>query len=250
MLTTRNIAVAILLVIGITFALTNAVPQNPAYHLFADSRAYFGVSNFWNVATNLSFLFAGAWGLLVTARMQDGSTGRTHYRVFFAGLVLTAFGSAWYHLSPDNASLGWDRLAMTIAFAGLFPAVLAEYVSARLAGTMLVVMLVAGPASVGYWQWTELAGAGDLRPYAVVQFVPMLTILAILVFTKNRNDVSNAFYWLLSLYFAAKVFEARDSLTLDAIGMSGHSIKHLISGFAAVPLVLALRRRTSGGTDS
>lgn len=247
MLTTRNTTIAILLLIAASFALTNAVPQDPAYHLFADTRTLLGIANFWNVASNVSFLVVGLWGLMVARRLQHEGTGRLAYLVFFAGLVLTAVGSSWYHLSPDNASLGWDRLTMTIAFAGLFPAVLAEYVSDRVARTMLSLMLIAGPASVGYWQWTEAAGAGDLRPYAVIQFAPMLTILGILVLTKNRNDVSNAFYWLLSVYFAAKIFEIRDAATLDAVGVSGHSIKHLLAGIAAVPLIIALRRRTSGG---
>ncbi|MDX1509557.1 MAG: ceramidase domain-containing protein [Woeseiaceae bacterium] len=246
MLTTRNVTIAALLLIGAVFAVTGALPQDPAYHAFADTRRYLGVANFWNVVTNVAFLVTGAWGLRVALRLQDGA-GRVAYLVFFAGLVLTALGSSWYHLAPDNLSLGWDRLAMTIAFAGLFPAVLAEYVSDRLARTMLAVMLVAGPASVAYWLWTESTGAGDLRPYAIVQFVPMLIILVILVAGKQRSDVSTAFYWLLAIYFAAKIFEAQDAPTLDLSGISGHSVKHLLAGVAAVPLVLALRRRTAGG---
>ena len=38
-------------------------------------------------------------------------------------------------------------------------------------------LLLAGLGSVVYWHWTELRGVGDLRPYAAVQFFPILTIL-------------------------------------------------------------------------
>ena len=32
-------------------------------------------------------------------------------------MLLTAVGSSYYHLAPDNERLFWDRLPMTIAFS-------------------------------------------------------------------------------------------------------------------------------------
>jgi hypothetical protein len=40
------------------------------------------------------------------------------YLVMFAGLSLTAFGSGYYHLAPDNARLVWDRIAIMMVFMG------------------------------------------------------------------------------------------------------------------------------------
>ena len=40
--------------------LLQPIPQDPAYHAFADDARLLGVPNFWNVATNLPFLAAGA----------------------------------------------------------------------------------------------------------------------------------------------------------------------------------------------
>ena len=40
-----------------------AVPQDPAYHRFADDRSWLGIPNFQNVASNLPFLVVGALGL-------------------------------------------------------------------------------------------------------------------------------------------------------------------------------------------
>ena len=247
MLTPRNIAIAAILVIVAVFAMTDPIPQDPAYHSFVDARNLYGIANFWNVISNLPFLVVGVWGLLVASRLSRDDAARTCYLVFFVGLVMTALGSSWYHLAPDNASLGWDRLAMTIAFAGLFPAMLAEFVSARLARMMLVVMLFLGPVSIGYWQLTEGAGMGDLRPYAIVQFVPLLAMLAILIFNKRPNEVRSAFYWLLAFYLAAKLFEFQDVQTYEEIGISGHTLKHLFAGISAIPLVLALSRRSPRG---
>ena len=35
--------------------LAGPVPQDPAYHCFADGRPLLGIPNFWNVLTNLPF---------------------------------------------------------------------------------------------------------------------------------------------------------------------------------------------------
>ena len=40
------------------------IPQDPAYHAFADQRTLFGIPNFWNVVSNLPFIVIGAIGLI------------------------------------------------------------------------------------------------------------------------------------------------------------------------------------------
>src|SRR5262249_40741620 len=99
-----------------------AMPQPLAYHEFADRRAYFGIANFLDVVSNVAFLLAGVAGLAVAVRARtrfQHLVERVPYAIFFAGMLLTAVGSAWYHLAPDNARLFWDRLPMTIAFTAL-----------------------------------------------------------------------------------------------------------------------------------
>ena len=84
--------------------------QNQAYHQFADQRELLGIPNFWNVVSNLLFVVVGAVGLLRFHR--DATT-----TVLFAGIFLTGFGSSYYHLDPNDSTLFWDRLPMTICFA-------------------------------------------------------------------------------------------------------------------------------------
>ena len=102
--------------------LVPAMPQPLAYHRFADRQSVFGIPNFFDVVSNVGFLVAGIAGLVVVFN------GRTHFEfanerwpwaVFFLGVLLTAFGSSYYHLAPDNDRLFWDRLPMTIAFMAL-----------------------------------------------------------------------------------------------------------------------------------
>ncbi len=170
------------------------------------------------------------------------------YGVFFVGIFLTAFGSGYYHLSPANDPLIWDRLPMTIGFAGLFSIIIGEFVSVRAARRILVPMLVVGVASVGYWAFTEARDAGDLRPYAVVQYLPMLLIPIILTMYKPLIG-STKYYWLMMLFYVlAKLFEYFDA-AIFSMGqvVSGHTIKHLFASMAPATMVyaLAVRRRKS-----
>jgi Ceramidase len=102
--------------------LLDPIPQDPAYHAFADDARRLGVPNFWNVATNLPFLFIGLAGLARVQCLSDPLLD-LHYRVFCIGVALVALGSAYYHFDPSTPALVWDRLPMTIAFMALFAAV-------------------------------------------------------------------------------------------------------------------------------
>jgi len=235
------------LAIALFFILVDPIPQDPAYHDFADTRRLLGIANFWNVMTNLPFLVVGIVGVVFVARDPSVVGDADLYWpwiAFFAGIALTAFGSGWFHLSPSNDSLAWDRLPMTLGFAGLFAVVVGEYLSPRAARLLLVPFLVAGAASVFYWQTTESAGSGDLRPYAVVQFLPVLLIPALLIFRRNASALTAAFWMLTLFYIAAKLFEHFDDAVFEALHvMSGHALKHVIAALSPVILILALHRR-------
>ena len=231
------------------FLSTSPIPQDPAYHAFADGRSFLGIPNAWNVLSNLPFLIIGGWGLAVVARSALSPTFRGRapaYLVFFAGILLTAFGSAWYHLAPDNESLAFDRLPMTIGFSGLFAIVVGEFVSVLLARRLLIPLLVLGVASVLYWVVTEHRGIGDLRPYAVVQFLPMLLIPAILVASRSSSAMAGFFWLMILFYVLAKICEYYDAKIFEVTGIvSGHALKHVFASLAPATLLFALYRKKS-----
>ncbi len=238
------------------FLLTSPIPQDPHYHAFADSRRFFGIVNFWNVTSNLPFLLVGAWGLAIVRRhsRQVCLQGlEAAYVVFFAGIVFTAFGSGYYHLAPGNETLVWDRLPMTIGFAGLFALVIGEFVSVQFARRLLIPLLAVGVGSVAYWALTEANGIGDLRPYAVVQFLPMLLIPAIL-FMYRPAIGAKKYYWIMLLfYLLAKVFENFDAAIFAAGHLvSGHTLKHFFASLTPAVFLYALSLRHQaqvGSTD-
>jgi len=220
------------------------IPQSMSYHDFADQRVLFGIPHFWNVVSNLPFLLVGVAGCSYTLRsrtafLTDGE--RWPYFCLFLGVGLTAFGSAYYHLAPDNARLVWDRLPMAVAFMGLFSGILAERLGLRFGLTMLPVLQVVGLGSVLYWHFTD-----DLRPYYFVQFYPALAIpFLVLVFPARYTGTG---YLLLALlfYVLAKIAEYPfDAPLFSALGytLSGHTLKHLLAGVCTYWFLHMLWRR-------
>jgi hypothetical protein len=234
--------------IGIAVLLVPRTPQPLSYHHFADQRTWLAVSNFGDVASNLLFLLAGVLGLAFffgeSSRDQFlNPRERWPYVLVFVGLVLTAFGSAYYHLAPDNARLVWDRLPMTIVFMPLMAALIAERVNLKLGLWLLPVLIAIGVGSVIQWHLSEQRGAGDMRFYAAVQLYALLALLAALLLPPRYTRGSDLLV-VVSFYVLAKVFEAADRqiFTLGNL-LSGHTLKHLAAGAAGIWVLRMLRKR-------
>jgi len=77
------------------------IAQNPAFLLFAESGACCGIPHFWNVVTNLVFLWVGGAGLLSLRR--DGTLFALPAETkFFIGILLT--GHALKHVVAAAAA--------------------------------------------------------------------------------------------------------------------------------------------------
>jgi hypothetical protein len=167
--------------------------------------------------------------------------------VFFLGALLTCAGSAWYHWAPDNTRLVWDRLPMTLGFAGLVAAALSERVDSRLGRRSLWPLLALGVFTVLYWHdGTERAGEGNLVPYAAYQAWSIVIIVVVLLCYPARSYTqSHLLAWAAGWYGLAKVFETFDLKVYQqtAAAMSGHTIKHLLAAVAVFAIVRQLRRR-------
>jgi len=229
------------------------IAQPLAYHNFADSRSIIGIPNFMDVISNLLILFAGSYGLKLLLDPRDG-VQRSHfessieaipYITFFMGAVLTSFGSAYYHISPDNFSLAWDRLPITIMITSFLAAVISERIHQKTGLILLPLLVGVGIFSVGHWHQTELAGAGDLRLYLAVQFLPILLSLYMLFFLRSRYSRGDYFGWAILLYALAKAAEIfdHDIFTLLLQWVSGHTLKHVFVAIAMLILAEMLRCR-------
>jgi len=245
---TRTLLLIGLTVLAVALALfLPAVPQPLAYHDFADKRTAYGIENFLDVASNLAFGVAGAAGLLVVLRPRTcfaSPAERWPYGVFAVGVLLTAAGSCYYHLAPNNESLFWDRLPMTIAFMSLISAQIVDRVDARVGVRALVPMLLIGVGTVVYWIVTERLGRGNVMPYVVLQAYAVIVLLKLAAMHPSRYTHGNAIYAVFAGYLLAKVFEHFDRQIFELTGVvSGHTLKHVAAGLAGLPVVAMLWRR-------
>lgn len=219
------------------------IAQPATYHQFADARVLFGMPNMMDVLTNLPFLLIGLAGLWALRRQQTAAAPA--WRVLFVAVALTGFTSGYYHWAPDDAGLVFDRATIALACGFMMCAFMAERFDARWAGRpALWAIAFLSLLSVAYWYATGLLGVGDLRPYLIVQLLP-LALIPLGLWLTRRTALQNALpaaAWLtpLVLYVLAKACEIADHTLFDVLGIvSGHSIKHLLAAAAVAVFVLA-----------
>jgi hypothetical protein len=231
------------------------IPQPQSYHLFADGRTFLGIANFGNVMSNLPFAVIGLWGLMFLLRTRSNLKSSPFiderevwpYSFAFGGLFLTAFGSSFYHLAPDNARLVWDRLPMAVTFMSMVAAIITERINVRLGLTALPILLLVGLVSVLDWYWREIKGAGDLRFYIGVQAYSAMVILLAL-FLPRRYTRGSYFGLVLGFYALAKVLELFDRQVFGAFQVvSGHTLKHIAAATAGYCILRMLQKRKPVG---
>lgn len=227
--------------------LHGAIAQPAHYHQFADQSVMWDMPHAADVLSNLGFAVIALCGLLVlwphraSAALKAGWPG---YQLFLVGLLLTALGSVFYHLAPDNFRLIWDRVPIALACAGLLAAVRAEtHAPANGRRDALWLALLAA-ASVGWWYASLLWGTEDLRAYLLLQGLPLLLIPMWQSIYRSAAADRCMFALALLLYIAAKAAEMHDVAIYEALGwISGHTLKHLLATLAAGTLVLRLVQR-------
>jgi Ceramidase len=191
-----------------------------------------GTPNFWNVVSNFPFIVIGAVGLWQFRRASATVA-------LFLGILLTGFGSSYYHLDPNDRTLFWDRLPMAIGFMAILAITIEERVDARTGSLLLWPLIAIGVFSLLLWRWT-----GDLRLYVWVQFFPCLALP--LMFLLLPPKYSGTFYWLVAaaLYAFAKLLEFYDG-AIYSVGaiVSGHTLKHFAAAAACVAILRYFQKR-------
>jgi hypothetical protein len=234
---------ASLLALAILLTLVGpALHQAHSYHEFADQRTWAGIPCAANVLSNLAFLLVALLGLRKLALLLRGQQ-RQAATVFFVGLALTAMGSSWYHLAPSAAGLYLDRLSMVPTFAGLLGLAVGARISRRAGHWATLLSAVAGVLGLA-----ALHLQNSLWPWSVYQAGGMLVVLwcATRAEAHMHDAVPVKLFWVIGLYFIAKILELADFSMFSLLGhsISCHSLKHLLAALAAWPVVAAIQRKT------
>lgn len=229
--------------IAAMFVFVAPIAQPLAYHDFSDPRGWLGIPNFGDVMSNAAFIGAGMFGLWVLRKSKHRGPWRADARlalaVFFVAIVLIAPGSAYYHWAPDNATLFWDRLPITVAFMALLSGVIVDRIGGRL---VLPALIAVGVFSAVYWRLTD-----DLRAYVLVQFLPVLLIPVIMgLWPYGRWITWRAIVVAFVFYALAKLTEHFDAEVFALLGehVSGHTVKHLCAAAGPVAVAWTINRQS------
>ncbi len=223
-------AISIIAVVVIFFV--KPIAQSQDYHNFADRIKFFSIPNFWNVISNLPFVIIGSVGVCAVLKSLAHYCLQQSYIWFFVGIILTGFGSGYYHYNPNDTTLIWDRLPMTISFMSFLSIIIGEFIKDSLGKKSLYPFLLIGIISIVYWVVLE-----DLRMYVLVQFLPIILIPIVLFLSKNNLKVKKYFWLILTTYVVAKFLESSDLLIYSNTNklISGHTLKHFVASIA--PLI-------------
>jgi hypothetical protein len=132
---------------------------------------------------------------------------------------------------------------MTVAFMALFAAVISDRLSWFAGRAALGPLVVAGVASIAWWVRTESLGQGDLRPYAIVQFLPVLMMPSMLLLFRGEALRDRLLWCALVAYALAKLSEHFDGAVFAAGQLvGGHAVKHAAAALAAWCLVRAFQQ--------
>jgi hypothetical protein len=243
----KRIAPTLIVILGLAALLYHGPIAQPAdYHAFADTRSLLSLPNALDVLSNVGFLLAGAWGLWSLKSIPDNlasSITRPAYFAFMVALMLTALGSGYYHLAPDNARLVWDRLPIALACAALLVGGFAE-THRQVHKFALPVMLLVAVVSVIWWAVSERLGVGDLRPYLALQAAPLILIPLWQWANGKPTRDRAAFGCAVLLYVFAKLAELNDAQLHALLGLvSGHTLKHILASLAALVLTAEMLRK-------
>jgi len=205
------------------------IPQAQSYHNFADQAPCWGIPHGLNVLSNLAFLFVGFYGVFKRPRYALGRDVLLGLVTFWVGIFLITLGSAYYHWSPSDETLLWDRLPMSIAFMGVSFSLIMAQGRVRLYIIPYLIMEAMGVGATLYAHFMN-----DLSFYAMCQAYPLLLALisAIRLWPmKGTKDL----LWGFSAYGLAKLFEHNDLTVFELSGslVSGHTIKHILAALGA-----------------
>ncbi|KAK7831216.1 hypothetical protein CFP56_027569 [Quercus suber] len=253
---------------------TPKIPLSPKHHLYADMRNFLGnqtlhypflymflyscnclvfwlicvvllsgcltgVPNTLNVITNFPFLVVGVLGFVLCLQrnffniiLRGELWG---WALFYAGTAGVAFGSAYYHLKPDDNRVMWDTFPMMIAYSSLFSSFIVERMGEKIGLSSLFALISFAFLSTAYG-----IKYNDLRLCMAFQLIPSVAIPGMMYVFRPKYTHSR--YWLFAagIHVLAK-FEGvadRKIYRVNRYIISGHSLEHLC--LAMVPVLLSI----------
>jgi hypothetical protein len=213
---------AAILAAAVCVVVLGPIERGETFHHYADQRTWLGIPHAGDVLSNLAFVVVAL-----------------HYlrRVPALGLAVACIGagSAIYHWAPSDTTLVVDWAPIGVTLMLVLAVVIRDRIGARAGQVVQSFGPLAAVFAVGYWLvtgGTEGDARGDMAPYVALQVLgvalpPLLALVA------PGRIATRYLLAAVVCFLAARVFGAYDAQLLDAIAISGHSLKHLAAAAAS-----------------
>jgi hypothetical protein len=235
----RALAIAVIgvaLLAALVVAIALPVMRTPAFHHYADQRTWLGIAHAGDVLSNLPFVLAGGY-FLPRARSL-------HARLACLGVVAMGITSGAYHVAPGDVGLAFDWGSIALALMLVTAAVIDDRLGGRAGRIAIIIGPLLAITSIVIWYAGGATHGGTVTPYGAVQALgvalpPLLVLIA-------PGAIPRRPVLLGVLWFAfARLCTANDRQLLDAVGISGHSLKHISAAIAAGFALYALTAPTT-----
>jgi hypothetical protein len=209
------------------------VERAPEFHRYADERTWLGIPHAGDVLSNLAFVIAAAWMWpRVCARGLPGA------RMATIAVGAIGVGSGVYHWAPSDTTLVLDWASITIALSLVLAAVIRDRVGEAAGHAATAFAPLAAALTVAWWLFTGgTVSGGNMAPYVAGQALGVALPPVLALAAPGRAPAG---YLLAAVagFGLARLAGRFDGDLLAAVGVSGHSAKHVLAAFAAA---LALR---------
>jgi hypothetical protein len=241
----KKATILILLFLICAVAIWTLAPSSQPADFFdlAARENFLGVDNAPDVFTNIPFVIVGWMGCQSLIRDRGGYAEGGEMRIWwvlFVSIGSIAILSSWYHLSPSEGRIVFDRLPIITVVIAMTTLVAVQSIDVK-ATKLILPLLLLGWSSVVLIFFT-----GDWRPYIILQFSPLILIPSILILYEQGREGGWQLCTALLLFSVGKIIHDLDTEIHQLTGgISGHSIWHLFAAAATYQLVQMHRIQSS-----
>ena len=230
----KRVNLLILAAFFIIAAMIGPIEQYAHYHDFADQKTWLSVPYGKDVWSNLGFLWIGFWGMWQLKRHRINVLSAY---VSMAAMMLTAFGSAYYHVNPNDWTLIWDRLPISLVCAGLISSTITHLKPTTKTMWLDTALIAVAILGVAVWHVN-----GDLRWYLGLQLWCVLVLPYWLMASGTAKPIQWAMLAAIFWYVLAKITESTDVWIWQHTQqlISGHTLKHLLASVALYEMAKAI----------